>query len=400
MNAVPTRVRFPISARIAQLLTEKIERGEFQPGEWLPTERELASEFGADRATIRAAIAYLAEQRLIVREPGRRPWINPDISNNSTLTVEADATNRSSQSTALQTIAAIIPQPPNYPALSLIQRGILRTLNQGGSQYRLIVFDNQGDIWARSVTLERQALEAIKTEGIAGAILWSIGGKETLPEIKQIQDRGIPLVLLDRRPDDFPCDFVGVDNFSAAYEAISYLCKIGHRRIAHITSAEAILTAREREQGYKEALLAHGIQPEEELIFRLQERDDLTVDIGPVLDHFSALPDPPSALFAFKDLLAHAFINEARTRGIKIPDDISVIGFDDHDRYGLQPPVLTTIHQPFESIGQHAARMLLRRLAQPKSTYLPYQHQLLPTPLVIRSTCFPFGEHRPPYSKE
>lgn len=389
MKKASTLERLPVSARIARLLLEKIERREFKPGEWLPTERELAHEFGADRATIRAAIAHLAQQHLIVREAGRRPWINPNIPDNRAPISDGDSEDRPNRPAPLQTIAAVIPQPPTYPALSLIQRGILGVLRQSNPQYRLIVFDNQGDVWMQSVAQERQALAAIANEGIAGAILWPIGGEETLPDIRRLQDLGIPLVLIDRQPDDIACDFVGADNLNAARDTVAYLCKLGHRRIAHLTSADAILTVREREQGYQEALLAHGIQPEEELIFRLNERDELMANVAPAVDHFFGLSHPPTALFALKDVLAYAFLNEMRARGKRAPEDMSVIGFDDHDRYGLHPPFLTTVHQPFENMGQKAAQMLLRRLTSPKARTIPFQHVLLPTPLVVRTSCCP-----------
>jgi DNA-binding LacI/PurR family transcriptional regulator len=376
--------RLPAALRIAQVLQGKVERQEYQPGEWLPTERELAAEFSADRATIRAAIAHLAQERLIVRQSGRRPWVNTQAGQTG------NPTAQSPDQTTLKMIAAVIPQPPNYPTLALIQRGILRVLQKDNPLYRLIVFDNQGDTWSQSVTLERHALEAIEREGIAGAVLWQIGRHETLDAIQRLQEKGMPLVLLDRCPEELPCDFVGVDNYAAACEAVQYLIQLGHRRIGHLTGDEAVSTGRAREEGYLEALRSQGLTPSAELVFRLsKDRDDLYPDLRPAVDHFLALSEPPTALFAMKDLLAHAFITEVKARGMRVPEDISVIGFDDHDRHALQPPVLTTVHQPFERMGQRAAEILLRRLAQPSGSSLPNTHLLLPTPLVIRSTCAP-----------
>lgn len=384
MDNISTLTRLSAAQRIARLLKEGIERQEYQPGEWLPTERELARQFNADRATIRTAIAQLAEQNLVVREAGRRPWVNgPSRSS-------APPPEERLPLKALKTIAAIIPQPPLYPALATIQRGILRELRQGKPEYRLIVFDNQGEIGTQSIALERQALEAVENDGITGVILWQLGGEETMPILRRLQAKGVSLVLLDRRPDDFSCDFVGIDNRSAAREAVSYLLKLGHRRIAHLTSAKGILTVREREEGYREALASYGIPIEEELIFRIEEQDDLTSDVKPVVERLLSLPEPPTALFVLKDLLAHAVLCDLRARGQAVPGKLSIVGFDDHDRYALQPPELTTVHQPFEDMGQHAARLLLRRLAG-STTPLPHQHLLLPTPLVVRSTCQRLG---------
>ncbi len=379
--------RLPASHRIARLLQIKIEGMEYRAGEWLPTERELAREFGADRATIRAALSYLAEQRLIIREPGRRPWI-PTRTNDV-----VESAHPPLRRVALQTIAAVVPQPINYPALSAIQRGILRVLQQRKSPYRLIVFDNQGDTWSQSVALEQHALQAIENEGIGGAILWPIGGEETFAAIERLQRKGIPLVMLDRCPPEIPCDFIGVDNHVAARDAVGYLLELGHRRIAHLTSLEGILTVREREEGFREAFLARGLHPPDNLIYRLPERDDLYPDVGPAADYFLSLAQPPTALFALKDLLAHAFITAAEKRGVRVPDDVSVIGFDDHDRHALQTPVLTTVHQPFDRMGQRAAELLLQRLASPNIANIPYRHLMLPAPLIIRATCRPLSEN-------
>jgi DNA-binding LacI/PurR family transcriptional regulator len=384
----PTRERTPAALRIARLLEERIERQEFRPGEWLPTERDLAREFRADRSTIRAAITHLAERSLIVRESGRRPFVRPDSSESiGAGERRIAATDSNEPRPALHAIAAIFPQTPNQSALNLIQRGILRALRQTESPHRLIVFDNQGETWERSVALERQALEAIEQDGVAGGIVWHIGGEKTLPLIRNLVRRGVPLVLLDRRPDDLAGDFVGIDNRQAACEAVQYLLKLGHRRIAHLTSNNSLLTVREREAGYKDALLSYGLTPSEDYICRVEDNDDLYPDIGEAMNSLLALPEPPTALFALKDLMAHAVIRDLRERGLHVPDDMSVIGFDDHDRHSLQPPILTTVHQPFEAMGQQAANLLLRRLSVGQMSGLPAQHVLLPTPLVLRSTC-------------
>src|SRR5262249_52488285 len=152
-------------------------------------------------------------------------------------------------------------------------------------------FDNQGEAWSRSVALERHALAAIENEGIAAAILWHIGGDETLPDIERLQRKGVPLVLLDRCPEELTCDFVCVDNRAATREAIGYLIRLGHRRIAHLTSGHGILTVREREEGYRDTLVSHGLEPSEALVFRLQDHDDLYPNVGPAVDHFLSLPE-------------------------------------------------------------------------------------------------------------
>jgi DNA-binding LacI/PurR family transcriptional regulator len=387
LDGIPsvTTKRLPAGRRIAHELRAKIERKEYGTGEWLPTERELATEFDVDRSTIRAALTHLAEHNVIVRQPGRRPWVNLRALG------EAEPPERAVPATKVQTIAAIIPQPPNYPAFPAIQRGILRVFRRSKSPFRLLVFDNQGENQAQCVALEQHALEAIENEEIAGAVLWQMGGAETITAIRRLHDKDIPIILLDRCPTDFPGDFIGVDNRAAAIDAVCYLVSLGHRRIAHLTTYEDALTVHERAEGYREALASAGLPDAPELVFRLEDGEALRPDTAPAADHFLSLADPPTAVFAMKDALAHLFIAEMQSRGRRVPEQISVMGFDDQDQYALLPASLTTVHQPFEKMGQYAAELLVRRLTLASAARSPYKHLMLPTPLVIRATCVPHG---------
>lgn len=377
-------LRLPASERLAASLLERIERGVYAPGEWLPTERELAVEFRADRSTIRRALSALAERRLIVREAGRRPRVAV-----RDVPVSHD---RRAVGASLQTLAVMSPQTPHYPASPAIQRGALTTLTQKEAPYHLIVFDNQGETRPETVRRERLALEAIKTEGIRGAVVWHQGAWETLPDVRRIQEAGIPLVLVDRYDPALPCDFVGIDNMEAARDAVAHLLDLGHRRIAHLTMEGPTTTVREREIGYREAMQSRGIQPPPEWIFRMSHETRMQPPVNAAVDHFLSLPEPPTAVFVMNDLLAHSLMAELEAREINVPEQFSIMGFDDMDRDSPRPSPLTTVHQPFEQMGHKAVELLLSRLAEPPGASLAYRHVLLPTRLVIRSSCKPYSE--------
>jgi DNA-binding LacI/PurR family transcriptional regulator/DNA-binding transcriptional regulator YhcF (GntR family) len=373
-------IRVPAAERLAATLFERIEQGQYAPGEWLPTERELAAEFRADRSTIRTALSSLAERRLIVREPGCRPRVTarPDSGLGS-------PENRDPR-VALQTLAVLSPQTPHYPASPAIQRGALNVLTQREAPYRLVVFDNSADTRSETVRRERQALEAIGNEGISGVVLWHQGNKETLPDVRRIQDAGIPVVLVDRRDPSLECDFVGIDNVDAAREAVIHLLDMGHRRIGHLTMDDSTSTVREREQGYLEALQARGVRPQPELTCRMSHHLHLQPPVTAAAEHFLSLVEPPTAVFVMNDLLAHALMFELQARGCSVPDQISVMGFDDMDRHSPRPSPLSTVHQPFEQMGQKAIELLLSRLAAAPGEHTAYRHVLLPTKLVIRAS--------------
>ena len=375
--------RLPAAERLAEALQKRIGRGDYAAGEWLPTERELAAEFRADRSTIRAALSSLAERGLIEREPGHRPRVAAGEAAPAALTTLA----------ALQTLAIVSPQTPHYPASPSVQRGALHTLRQTESPFHLLVLENGGDTRQETYTRERQALEAVHRDGIRGIILWHQGNAETLADVRRLQETGIPIVLVDRHHPTLVCDFVGIDNVEAAREAVSYLLDLGHQRIGHLTMQDTAITVSDREQGYREALLSRGIRPASEWVVRMSHRESLQPPVTAAVDHFLSLAEPPTAVFAMNDLLAHAFLSELQARGVPVPEQMSVMGFDDVDRNSPRPSPLTTVHQPFEQMGRKAMELLLKRLAGSDEAPAVFQHILLPTRLVVRSSCLAYSGH-------
>ena len=384
MDSLVNETRLPAAERIAGALLKRIEQGEYLPGEWFPTERELAAEFRADRSTIRAALSSLAENRLIVREPGRRSRVSLQHTENQ-------SSAKQTSPISLQTLAILSPQTPHYPATPSLQWGALHVLRQSEAPYQLVVLNNSGETRAETYRHERQGLEVIRNEGIQGAIIWHQGNQETLPDLRRLQESGIPLVLVDRCPATFVCDFVGIDNREAAKEAVLYLLNLGHRKIGHLTMEDSTLTVQEREQGYREAMLSCGISPPEEWVVRMSHRASLQPPVLEAVDHFLALPEPPTAVFVMNDLLAHTFLAALKARDVRVPEQISVMGFDDMDRNAAHPSPLTTVHQPFEQMGRKAMDLLLKRLAISGDSPAVFHHVLLPTRLVIRSSCSPLS---------
>ena len=104
-------------------------------------------------------------------------------------------------------------------------------------------------------------------------------------------------------------------------------------------------------------------------------------------------PDPVTAVFAVNDFLAHMLVNALEESGFHVPADVSVVGFDDIDRYSPRTPFLTTMRQPFEAIGERAANLLLRRLREPHGPTKPasFRHVLLPSQLIVRKSTAPPG---------
>jgi DNA-binding LacI/PurR family transcriptional regulator len=178
-------------------------------------------------------------------------------------------------------------------------------------------------------------------------------------------------------------DFVGIDNQNAAREIVDYLLELGHTRIGYLALDEADFTTTtyDRRIGYQEALQRCGLA-DPELIYML----DGPAKVHPV-DHFLGLKDPATAVFANNDEIAYGLIASMENRGLHVPEDLSIVGFDDIYRFSPRTARLTTMQQPFEQIGRRAMELLLRRLRPGEDARLPWQHILLPTTLTVRSTC-------------
>ncbi len=190
-----------------------------------------------------------------------------------------------------------------------------------------------------------------------------------------------PYVTIDHQIIDDPGAAVRSTNRQGAYDAASYLLDLGHRRIGFITGHIEWGCSLERLAGYKAALTERGLAVDPTLI----QEGNFTQwkgysDAQALLD----LPEPPTAIFAANDSSAFGVMEAVRDRHLRIPDDISVVGFDDLTAAAHVHPPLTTVHQPLERIGRTAAEMILEYIQDPE---LPPRIVELPTELVIRGSC-------------
>jgi DNA-binding LacI/PurR family transcriptional regulator len=202
----------------------------------------------------------------------------------------------------------------------------------------------------------------------------------------QLRSRHIPLVLVD--PSGEPgheCPSVGATNWSGGLSATRHLLELGHRRIAAVTGPDWALSSRARLDGYRAALDRAGVPVDPALI---REGEFHDVDGLRSTEALLRLPDPPTAVFAFNDGLAQGVYHAASAAGVRIPQDLSVVGFDDlyHGRWMIPP--LTTVRQPLSEMGAAAAQLVLQ-LAEgttPRSRRLE-----LATELVVRGSTAPPG---------
>jgi LacI family transcriptional regulator len=204
--------------------------------------------------------------------------------------------------------------------------------------------------------------------------------------VDSIRRRDFPYVIIDHTGVDEEGPSVGATNRLGAIDAVNYLLSLGHRRIGFVTGIPEMGCAQERLFGYQEALIAAGLPLDASLVQEGNFRQPLAYECTRRL---LALPDPPTAIFAANDISAYGVMDAARDAGLRIPDHISVVGFDDIPSSAHTNPSLTTIRQPMREMGRLATRMLFELIDDPKRGV---ERIALPTELVIRSSCRPIGE--------
>ena len=192
---------------------------------------------------------------------------------------------------------------------------------------------------------------------------------------------GIPVVAVDPHtgPSDVPT--VDSDNLAGAMTATQHLLDLGHRRVAHLSGRDDLESARLREQGFRRAMHEAGVPVDECLVraggYRAESAD------APIRD-LLALPDRPTAVFAANDLTAIHTVQVAREQGLRVPEDLSVVGFDNVPESISCDPSLTTVAQPLHEMGRRAVELLVAMLDAPSTDSAP--HVRLPTELVVRAS--------------
>ena len=208
--------------------------------------------------------------------------------------------------------------------------------------------------------------------------------EESSEELERHLDNGYRFVVLDPlMPLDDRIPSVSAAHMSGADQAMRHLLQLGHRRIAHIAGPKGWVATEDRRRGFRAAFASAGTLPDPEL-----EAESIP-EIGPGRDAATALlalPDPPTAIFAFSDNIAIGTIQAARARGLRVPDDLSVVGFDDIEHATIVTPALTTVRQPLAEMGRTGVSLLSRLMEQQSFETL---HVELATRLVVRDSTAP-----------
>ena len=246
----------------------------------------------------------------------------------------------------------IVPDVAN-PFFTLVVRGVEEVAWRAG--YHVILCDTQGDL-----ERERGYLEDMVAFQVEGVLIAPVGDRSR-PQLRRLTRNNVPFVLVDRSISDFDADLVQGDSVGGARQLVEHLIGLGHRRIGMVTETTDVSTARDRLQGYREALERAGIESDPELVV---ESSAIDPDVAAAATlRLLGLADPPSAIFAVNNIAVVGVAEAAREEGLEIPRDLAVVCFDDIEHVSRLYPFLTVMAQPAETYGTIATQLLLDRLS-------------------------------------
>lgn len=232
-----------------------------------------------------------------------------------------------------------------------ILQGVTDAVDEQDANLVLCPTDYEHD---REVSL----LERIQARGVDGALI--VLPSESSEELQELSQHGSPFVVIEPRfPLNDHIPYVTATNMSGGRSAAEHLIALGHKRIAVITGPTSWSSSIDRLAGYHSVLFAHGLQNIPDLV----RESDLTQEGGyRVACDLLQLSPRPTAIFCFNDLMAIGALRAARELGLRVPEDLSIIGFEDAPFASIVTPALTTIHQPSYEMGRVAVNLLYRLL--------------------------------------
>ncbi|MDT8414186.1 MAG: LacI family DNA-binding transcriptional regulator [Flavobacteriaceae bacterium] len=269
-------------------------------------------------------------------------------------------------------IGVIIPEIVHHFFATVIE-GIEQEANASG--YNVIICLSSESFDKEVINMEMLANGSI--DGFILSLTKETQMKKDYHHLLEVINQGMPLVLFDRIADEIPCDKVVIDDEKGAFDAVNKLIEVGCKKIGLISTVDYVSVGRLRTQGYLKALIKNNIEVDQNLIVKIEDVAHASEMIAPLLDC------GVDGVFAVNEAFAMTAINLAHEKGIKIPSQLSVIGFTDGELSKYASPALTTVSQNGHQIGQEAARMLIEKIEEESEVY---QTKVVKTKLIVRKS--------------
>jgi len=346
----------PLYKKISEDLRNRIISGEYKNDDSLPSERELSEMFKVERMTVRRALELLVKDGLIIKQAGYGSRV--------VYTYDDETPNM----LTANNIAFILPADNLHKISEPLMASLFYCIETecrkcGFSLFVIGGETGNGDI---PYLIQQRKIKAA---------MWVSQVNESV--IRQALLYGIPSIALVNHLRE--CTSILIDNFDGAVNAIEHLLSLGHKKIAYISGIPFYSSSAERRRGYEQALVNHGIKPSEDLI----AEGNWTFESGHEAMRKLLEGERPTAVFAANDVMALGAIKAIVDVGLSVPEDLSVVGFDDVEQAGYAIPPLTTVGADVKLLASYAIKCVSELIAGDHPNPVKI---VLPTKLVVRES--------------
>lgn len=275
-----------------------------------------------------------------------------------------------------KTIGVIIPEIIHHFFTTVIS-GIEQVANEKG--YHVIICMSNNSFDKEVINMELMANGS--TDGFIISVAKETQQKRDYHHLQEVIEQGMPLVMFDRVIDEIHCDKVIIDDVIGANKAVQHLIDINCKNVALISTVDYVSVGKLRTQGYLEALTGNGMEIKENLILKIEDFDNSELEIKNFLEGKKI-----DGVFAVNEHFAIYAIKAFAGQGLKVPHDVSVVGFTNGELSKLFDPSLTTVSQHGAQIGAQAARLLIKKLENAAGEEGPYETIIVETGLIKRNS--------------
>ncbi len=280
-----------------------------------------------------------------------------------------------------KTIGIIIPEIVHHFFATVIS-GIEQIANENG--YTVIVCLSNESFTKEVINMEMLANGSI--DGFIISLSKETQFKGDFHHITEVMNQGMPVVMFDRITNEIYCDKVIIDDKHAAYDAMQMLIDKGKKKIALVTTEDYVSVGKLRTDGYTKALLDNDLVFDNKLIIKIEDIENCEVKIGKLIEDRAI-----DAILAVNELFAVTIIKMASKKGLKVPEDLSVIAFTDGIISQYSTPTITTVSQNGIKMGQKAAKMLIERIEledydDDEEHVQHYKTEIIETQLILRES--------------
>ena len=346
---------YPKYQKVIDYIMHKINNNELSSGDKIPSEKELAELHGVSNITIRKAMSELVASGIIHRIRGKGSFVS-----------DSPAYGDKKQ----HRLVAFL-----FPGFSL-----------NGSAYMQYIVSMQRYFLSHGFSLIIESTDTNKTDeltivrklidkNVKGFLFFSKNPEKSIPCYQILDEQDIPFVLIDRYTPLYPSNYVGCNNHDGIFTAVKYLLNQNHTGIAYIAMDMNLSSEKDRYSGYKDAFISAGLSVNRNYLFSMRD-----TEYERLLNHIRE--GDITAIVTANDKTAIEVIRLLNQEGLGIPEDVSIIGFDDSDILEEAMIPLTTVKQYFDEIGYQAAKLLGESIDQNR----PCNHIELGTRLIVRKS--------------